>query len=317
MLNVCKARRLCPSQCYCIHGSWARVQPFLEEHVLLTNTDQLQKIEIKSEPQVQTACGILFSTSHVWKKKKKKQAKSHVLLNRVYPKYYFTVQFLEVTRCFRISFLNQAWKSTVCVPHQHTSGWGSHMPGAQRPPVTSSCHIRQGRDHNTSSFTYLFVFLLIYLFILLYRAIPAAYGSSQARDWIQAELKLLAYATATATPDPCGVCDRPTPQLTRQRRIFNPLSKARDQICVLMDTSQIHFRWATTVTPEVVSLVIKWFGQIHLLTWWPEPGQGKLSPSEWQVTHRRRRKLSQTPKELCLCSSFRRHCLAGHRNHRT
>ena len=33
------------------------------------------------------------------------------------------------------------------------------------------------------------------------------------------------------------------------RRILNPLSEAEDQICVLMDTSQICFRWAMTGTP--------------------------------------------------------------------
>ena len=40
----------------------------------------------------------------------------------------------------------------------------------------------------------------IYLF-LLFRAVPAAYGRSQARGWIRAELQLLAYFTATAMQD--------------------------------------------------------------------------------------------------------------------
>ena len=40
----------------------------------------------------------------------------------------------------------------------------------------------------------------------------------------------------------------PTPQLTATL-ILNPLSEARDQTFVLMDTSQIHFHWATTGTP--------------------------------------------------------------------
>ena len=35
-----------------------------------------------------------------------------------------------------------------------------------------------------------------------------------------------------------------------QHQILNPLSKARDQTCVLMDTSQIHFHWAMMRTPQ-------------------------------------------------------------------
>ena len=42
--------------------------------------------------------------------------------------------------------------------------------------------------------------LFIYLFILLFRAAATAYGSSQARGWM--EPKLLAYTTGTATQDP-------------------------------------------------------------------------------------------------------------------
>ena len=37
---------------------------------------------------------------------------------------------------------------------------------------------------------------------------------------------MLAYATATAMPDPNGICD--LPHCSRQRRILNPLSEARD-----------------------------------------------------------------------------------------
>ena len=34
-----------------------------------------------------------------------------------------------------------------------------------------------------------------------------------------------------------------------QRWILNPLSEARDQACILMDTSQVHYHWAITGTP--------------------------------------------------------------------
>ena len=43
---------------------------------------------------------------------------------------------------------------------------------------------------------------------------------------IALELEPLAYATATATPDPSCICN--LHHSSEQRRIVNPLSKARD-----------------------------------------------------------------------------------------
>ena len=54
---------------------------------------------------------------------------------------------------------------------------------------------------------------------------------------IKLELQPLAYATATAMPDPSHVCD--LYHSSQQYGIRNLLSKARDWTCVLMDTSQI------------------------------------------------------------------------------
>ena len=56
---------------------------------------------------------------------------------------------------------------------------------------------------------------------------------------VKSELWLLAYTTAIAMQDPSLVCD--LHHSSRQRQILNPLSKARDQTCVLMDASRIHF----------------------------------------------------------------------------
>ena len=101
---------------------------------------------------------------------------------------------------------------------------------------------------NAPSSRVLFSFFYFYLFIFfvfcLFRATSMAYGGSQVRDPIQLKLKLLAYTTATATRDPSHICD--LHHSSQQRRILNPLSKARDQNCVLMDANQIHFHWATT-----------------------------------------------------------------------
>ena len=55
-----------------------------------------------------------------------------------------------------------------------------------------------------------------------------------------------AYATATAMADP-SLCD--LHHSSQQRRILNPLSEARARTRVLMDASQVHYRWAMTGTP--------------------------------------------------------------------
>ena len=62
-------------------------------------------------------------------------------------------------------------------------------------------------------------------FVLLFRAAPVAYGSSQVRG-LKLELKLPAYATATATRNLSHICDLHRSLL--QRQILNPLSKARN-----------------------------------------------------------------------------------------
>ena len=64
---------------------------------------------------------------------------------------------------------------------------------------------------------------------------------------VESELQLMAYTTATATRDPSHVCDD-LYHSSRQCWILNPLSKARDRTCVLMDASQVHFHWAMTET---------------------------------------------------------------------
>ena len=53
------------------------------------------------------------------------------------------------------------------------------------------------------------------------------------------ELQRLAYATATAMCDPSRVFD--LHHTSQQYRILNPLSKARDQTRILLDTSQVHY----------------------------------------------------------------------------
>ena len=54
---------------------------------------------------------------------------------------------------------------------------------------------------------------------------------------IKSELQLLAYTTAIAMPDLSFIFD--LHHSSWQRQILNPLSKAKDGICVLMDTSWV------------------------------------------------------------------------------
>ena len=51
---------------------------------------------------------------------------------------------------------------------------------------------------------------------------------------IEFKLQLLAYTTATAMPDPSCICDLHCS--LQQHQILNPLSKARDQTHILVDT---------------------------------------------------------------------------------
>ena len=54
---------------------------------------------------------------------------------------------------------------------------------------------------------------------------------------VELELALPAYPTATATLDPSHVCS--LHHSSQQRWILSPLREARDQIHILMDTSQV------------------------------------------------------------------------------
>ena len=86
-------------------------------------------------------------------------------------------------------------------------------------------------------FFFIWYYYYYYFVFRLFRAAPAAYGSFQASG--QIKLQLLACTTATAMPDPSHVFD--LYHSLWQHWIFNPLIEARDQTCILMNASQIHF----------------------------------------------------------------------------
>ena len=63
---------------------------------------------------------------------------------------------------------------------------------------------------------------------------------------VKLELQLPAYTTATAMPDPRHICELHCS--LQQCQILNPLTEARDQNRVLMDTSLVCYCWAKTGT---------------------------------------------------------------------
>ena len=83
------------------------------------------------------------------------------------------------------------------------------------------------------------------LLLLLFRAALKAYGRSQARCWIRAAAAGLHHSTATR--DLSHIWD--LHHRSQQCQILNPLSEAMDWTCMLMDTSQVCYCWATTWTP--------------------------------------------------------------------
>ena len=71
---------------------------------------------------------------------------------------------------------------------------------------------------------------------------------------VKSELQLPAQATATAIPDPNCVFNLHHSSWQRQR-ILNPLSEARDQTRILMDTRQVRYLCATTGSPIFYFLI--------------------------------------------------------------
>ena len=93
----------------------------------------------------------------------------------------------------------------------------------------------------------LLLLLLSLLLLYLFKATPEAYGGSQARGPFRAVAASLCHSHSNARSE-SRVCN--LYHSSWQHWILNPPSKARDQTSILMDTSQIHFHWAMTGTPN-------------------------------------------------------------------
>ena len=93
----------------------------------------------------------------------------------------------------------------------------------QAAPITSLCHIV---SHPMNNHVLYFLFYLVFFF------------GHTCSIGVKTEPQLLAYTTATATRDLSCIWD--LHHSLRQRWILNPLSEARNQTSILMDTSWVH-----------------------------------------------------------------------------
>lgn len=91
---------------------------------------------------------------------------------------------------------------------------------------------------------------LLFYFVCFFRATPVSFGNSQARGQTGAAAE--AYITATAKPDLSCICH---PQQFMATLDPYPLSEARNQTPILMDTSWVSYHWATT-GPHFVCLLV-------------------------------------------------------------
>ena len=80
---------------------------------------------------------------------------------------------------------------------------------------------------------------------------PAACGSSRIRGLIRAAAASLHHSHSNARDKPRLLTS------SWQHQILNPLSKARDWTCILMDTSGVHYHWAIVGTPDLSFVFVK------------------------------------------------------------
>ena len=87
-------------------------------------------------------------------------------------------------------------------------------------------------------------FLFSFFLFSFFRAVLIAYGSSQARS----QIGTVANGLHDSPINQSHICS--LHHSSQQCWILNPLSKARDRTCVLMDTSWVCYHWAMTGTPQ-------------------------------------------------------------------
>ena len=105
----------------------------------------------------------------------------------------------------------------------------------------------KGTEHNSWMLSGRIVFFFFCLFVFLGHT---PWDMEVPRLGVKSEVQLPALNTAAAVPDPSHICA--LHRSSQQCQILNPMIKARDWTCVLMDASQVCYHWATTGTPRIV-----------------------------------------------------------------
>ena len=161
-------------------------------------------------------------------------------------------------------FWNQLYSNTCTYPCTCTKVLGTRVlahvkNGNNLYPSTWKCLNKWCHIHILENFAN--KWNEIYLGVITWKDAPAIFflglhlwHMEVPRLRVELELQLPAYAPATTMPD--LRCIRELRHSSGQRQILNPLSEARDQFCILMDPSQVHFCWATvgTSVPAILSV---------------------------------------------------------------
>ena len=84
----------------------------------------------------------------------------------------------------------------------------------------------------------------LFIYFCLFKATPAAYGSSWARHQIGAAAADLCHNHSNTQ-----ILAKSAHDSSWQSMILNPMSKAKDQTRILMDNNRVHYHWAMTGPP--------------------------------------------------------------------
>ena len=119
------------------------------------------------------------------------------------------------------------------VPPETTRGalYPRGMPGGTPRPLCSCC------SHTPWTFSFFLSFFLFFFFVFCYFFGQLLRQMEVPRLGVESELYPPAYARATAMQDLSRICN--LHHSSRQHRILNPLSKARDRTRVLTDASRV------------------------------------------------------------------------------
>ena len=160
--------------------------------------------------------------------------------------------------CSRIVQLQTAALGKGMTFLRQSTAKGQSQKGHQSPVILTQCglspndyapNLPMELDKVLSLSLHHYFFFFVFVFLR-----PNLWHMEVPRLGIQSELQLLAYATATAMPDPSLVWD--LHHSSWQRQILDLLSEARDRTRNLVVPSQICFHCAMIGTPSLHHFLI-------------------------------------------------------------